>query len=434
MEWKGIKAFMKGVENMRKRLISIVILIVFATLLFGGCGSKKKASEEETKTIKFATFYSDKDQGGIYKDIAREFEKTNKDIKVKVETDFGNEDKIKEAYSQKGDFDIIGIKRNQLIEYAKSGLLSDMTKVIEENKLDKKLYKISLAYGSYNGTYYGIGDLPMSIEWFYNTEIFRKEKLEEPTNLNKLLTISKELKAKKIIPIGIGAMDGWTVSSLFGMISAQTSGINEFTSNYGADIDTFKKITSINTAFSVFSKLAGNAIPTNSDEVNYKQSVQDFVNGKTAILPVGSWVIELIDQIKPAGFKYSVFKNDVRFVNNPVSAYSASAGEVLTIPANSKNSKEAEKFIKYLYSDEVQKRFTDKGYISALISANKTEDETKKEILNHLASADNNSIMLMDNLNPTMLDSLTMVLKDELQSRVKPNEAWGRVLKFTYQR
>jgi ABC-type glycerol-3-phosphate transport system substrate-binding protein len=423
---------------MNKRLISIIMLALVGILLLllSSCSGKDKSStkDEATKTIKFATFYSDKDQGGIYKDIAKEYEKNNKDIKVEVETDFGNEDKIKEAFGTKGDIDIIGIKRNQLIEYAKSGLLADITKVIDENELTKKLYKISLAYGNYNGKNYGIGDLPMSMEWFYNPDIFKRFNIKEPLNLQSLLTIAKKVNANKIIPIGLGAIDGFTINTLFGMITCQTTGVNELTSNYGSDMNAFKKIPNISTAFNIFSKLSGKAVLTNSDEVNYKQSVQDFVNGKTAILPAGSWAIELIDQTKPAGFNYKVFNENVLLTTNPKSLYSVSSGEVLTMPANSKNSKEAEKFLKFLFSDEVQKKFTEKGYVSALISANATENETKKLILKHIEAADNNSIMLMDNLEPTMLDSMTMVLKDELQGRVKPNEAWDRILKFTFQR
>lgn len=421
---------------MKKRIISLLIILVFCGVLFEGCsgGSKGESSEESKKTIKFATFYSDKDQGAIYKDLAKDFEKSNKDIKVEVVTDFGNDDKLKEAYTGKGEFDIIGIKRNQLIEYAKSGLLKDASDMIDSNQLNKKLYKICLAYGEYNGKAYGIGDLPMSMEWFYNPGIFTRNKLKEPSTLKDLIAVSQKLKAQKLIPIGIGAIDGWTLTSFFGLITAQTSGVNEFTTNYGSDINAFKKITSVNNAFAIFSKLSGTAILTNSDEVNYKQSVQDFVNGKTAILPAGSWAVELIDQIKPSGFNYGIIKNNISFTPAPRSLYSATAGEVLTIPSNSKNSKEAEKFLNFIFSDEAQKKFMEKGYISPVIKANIAENDVKKQILKHIEMADGNSIMLIDNLDPVMLESLTMVLKDELQGRVKSSEAWGRVLRLTYQR
>lgn len=419
---------------MKKHFICKLIIIILISSFFGGCSQKGKGSEKNIKTIKFATFYPEKEQGGIYKEIGKEFEKENKDIKIEITTDFGNEEKVKEAVSQKSDYDIIGVKRNQLIEFAKSGFVSEMSNTIEQNRLDKDLYKICLAYGSYNGKTYGIGDMPMSIEYFYNSEIFKRNKLKEPTNLKKLIDVCKKLKSKKIIPIGVGAIDGWTLASFLGMITAQTTGINELTSYYGSDSNSFGKISSMNTAFNIFGKLSGSCILKNSDEINYKQSVQDFVNGKTGILPAGSWAVELIDSIKPSGFNYKVFQNGVALTNNPISMYSASGGQILTMPSSSKNSKEVNKFIKFLFSEKIQKKFTEKGYTSSLISANTPQSDVKKQIINHIEAADSNSIMLMDNLEPTMLESMTMVLKDVLQGRIKPNEAWSRVLKFTFER
>jgi ABC-type glycerol-3-phosphate transport system substrate-binding protein len=415
----------------------MVIIGVFCIGAFTvtGCSSNKSSKTEETKkVIKFATFYSDKEQGGIYKEIAKDFEKVNSNIKVEVTANFGNDEKIKEALSEKNEFDIIGIKRNQLIEYAKAGQLTDISNVIQENKLENKLYKISLAYGSYNSKQYGIGDLPIVNEWFYNVDLFNKNKFKEPVNLKELSVIAKKLKAKSIIPVSVGAIDGWTVSTLFGMITAQTTGTSELTDDYGTDMNTFKNIASMNNAFSIFNDLSNSSIPMNCDSINYRQSVEDFVNGKAAILPAGSFAVELIDKLKPAGFNYSIFSKGVQMANKPLSQYSASASEVLTIPLNSKNSKEASEFIKYLFSDEAQKKFTDKGYHSVLVSANSYKSDVDKIILNHLQNSDSNSIMLFDNLEPTMLESLTMVLKDSIQGIVKSKEAWNRTLKFTFQR
>jgi raffinose/stachyose/melibiose transport system substrate-binding protein len=166
---------------MKCKLVGLII-IIFSISLIGGCSSKPKKTEEAKKVIKFATFYSEKDKGGIYEEIAKDYEKLNKNIKVEVTTDFSDESKIRKAITQKNEYDIIGIKRNQVIEFAKSGLIKDMSTTISENNFEKKLYKISLAYGSYNGKTYGIGDMPLSMEWFYNTDLFARNKLKEQRN------------------------------------------------------------------------------------------------------------------------------------------------------------------------------------------------------------------------------------------------------------
>jgi ABC-type glycerol-3-phosphate transport system substrate-binding protein len=418
---------------MRKKLPWMIIILFSISITIGGCSPKTKKIEENKKIIKFATFYPDKDKGEIYKEIAKEFEKINKNIKVEVTTDFGEDSKIRTAVTDKYQYDIIGIKRNLVIEFAKSGLIKDISDIIKENRLDKNLYKISLAYGNYNGKSYGIGDMPMSMEWFYNTGIFERNKLAEPANLKELQALIRKLNNKKFIPIDIGAIDGWTLNSFFGMIACQTTNVNEFVADYGTDSKSYGRITGMNTAFEIFGKLAGSGIKKNSDEINYKQSILDFVNGKAAILPAWSYTVDQIDKSKSSGFKYNVFKNNVALTASPISLYSASAGQVISIPSNSKNAKEASMFIKYLFSEEGQKKFAEKGYTTPLISGNNAENDVKKQILNHIEAADNNSMTIVDNIEPTMLQSLTMVLKDILQGRTKPKDAWNRVIKSTFQ-
>jgi ABC-type glycerol-3-phosphate transport system substrate-binding protein len=120
-------------------------------------------------------------------------------------------------------------------------------------------------------------------------------------------------------------------------------------------------------------------------------------------------------------------------VENPVSVFSATAGQVLAITANSKNKKEAKEFLQYIYSEEAQKIITDKGYYSSLITANTGDTSVRRMIISHLEMADDDSIMIYDNLEPKMLENLTRILQDVLEGRVKSSEAWDRVLKLTYQ-
>jgi ABC-type glycerol-3-phosphate transport system substrate-binding protein len=226
---------------MRRTITFILIGILTVITALSGCSNSKKqeTKKPDKNTIKFATFYSDKDQGALYKEIAKAFEKANDKIKVEVITDY-SDDKAKESLSQKGDIDIIGLRRDQIIEFSKSGYLKDMSDFIDEKGLSSKLYKISLAYGKYNGKTYGIGDMPVTMEWFYNTDMFKKYNVPVPTNLSELMSASSKFKSRNITPIAVGAMDGWTLSALFGMITSQTAGVSKLTSNFGSDADAFR--------------------------------------------------------------------------------------------------------------------------------------------------------------------------------------------------
>lgn len=414
-----------------KRCLSLIIVIIIA-VSFIGC-SKKNKEEKNTTTIKIATFYPDKEQGEIYKAIGKKYEEKNKNVKIQILNDFSDTEKINEEISQKGDIDIIGLKRDQLIQYAKSGLLTDLSDFAEQKALSDKLYKINLAYGTCNGKLYGIGDMPASIEWFYNKDIFDKYNLREPQNISDLIKICSKLKGKKINPVNVGAMDGWTLTEIFGMITSQTTMASNITSAYGSDETAYKNIKGMDEAFDIYGNLTSGCINKNSIDVNYRKSVEDFVTGKAAILPAGSWAEKLIKQIKPAGFNYGVFKKGINFVDTPVTKYSATAGQILVVPAKSKNLKIAKDFIEFFYSEDAQKLFVEKGYTASLKSLNTENSEVDVDIQSHLEAADENSVMLLDNLEPKVAETLTSILSDVLEGTTKPKEAWSRVLKLSFQ-
>lgn len=418
---------------MRKSISIILTIIICLSMFLSGCSKQKDGSQGSNKgsTIKFATFYSE-EQEEIYKEIIKKYEEKNPGTKVELISDYSDEQKIKDSLTENGDIDVIGLKRNQIIEFAKSGLLNDMTSLVESEGLERKLYEISTAYGSYNGKVYGIGDMPMTIEWFYNTDIFDRLHLTEPKNIEDLIKVCKKIKADGITPIAIGGMDEWTLASFFGMITAQTTGSSDFTKNYASDIGSFSNISGINKAFDIYGRLAGSCIPRNSNDINYAKSIEEFVMGKAAILPAGSWAINKIDETKPNGFHYQVFKSPVNFVESPVSTYSATAGQVLSIPVKSNHTKEAQEFIKFLFSEEAQRIFVDKGYNASLISVNTEENSVRNNILSHLEMTDDNSIMLLDNLEPKMAENTSRILQDILADRLKPEEGWNKILEMTF--
>lgn len=422
-----------GGKIMRKTINILLIGILVFSIGITGCSSSKKKGEKKSdkNTINFTTFYSADEQGAVYKEIADAFQK-KEGIKVEVTTDY-SDDKIKEALSEKGGVDIIGLRRDQVIEYSKSGFITDLSDFIEEKGLSQKLYNISLAYGKYNGKTYGIGDMPITLEWFYNIDMLKKYDIQEPSNLDDLISISKKLKSKNIIPVEVGAMDGWTLATLFGSITSQTTGISDLTSSYGGDAKAFEDIPGMKEAFTIFGKLSSNSIPKNSIDINYRQSVDDFINGKVTFLPTISSTANLIEQIKPSGLNYQVLETPISFVEKPISKVSVSAGQVIALPANSKKSKDAQKFLEFLFSEEAQKIITEKGYMSSLITANNKEIKVKGQIASHLEMSNDNSIFLIDNLETKMAENTVKILQDILEGRLKGSEGWSRTLKLTFQ-
>lgn len=417
-----------------KRVVSFIlgILILLST---SSCNLMGKENKEDKTTIKFATFYSEKSEEKIievYKKIIEEYQKKNDKVKIELITDYADENKIKNDLS-KGEVDLIGLKRQQIIEYAKAGMLTDLTQFFTEKELDKKVYEVSLGYGLYNDKIYGYNDMPLTIEFFYNVDMFKKYKLQEPKTLKELFDVCKKLKSLGFTPMEVGALDNWTLAILFSQINAQTTGSIEAASKYNSDKNGYLTLKGIDKSFEIFEKLNTNALSKGSVDINYRQSVDDFIKGKVAILPAGAWAAKLIDEIKPTNFNYSVFTEPLKFVDEPVSMFAGAGGQTIAISQKSKNAKEAQAFIEFLLSEEAQKKFVEANYISPLKSANSNDNELQDKLLNHLNATDKNSVVFMDNIPTNMLDVLSKVLYDMLEGRVKYKEAWEKILKLIYQ-
>lgn len=417
-----------------RKIAYILAVLLTVSLLSLGCTKSKdnESSDKSSADIKIAVFYNEDEQGKIYKSLAKAYMEANKGSKVEVIYNYSNKDEISKTLSSDGRFDVIGLTRSQLIEYSKSGYLTDISSLSKEMDYENNLYPICLSYGSYNGKLYGIGDMPMTMEWFYNKDIFEKNGLSEPKNFNDLVTICKTLKSKGIVPVSLGGMDGWTTSLLLGTITAQIAGSSDLTSNYGSDKKAFSSIDGIDESFNVLGDIFSSCIDDDCGKINYIQSIKDFVNGDAAILPALSTTKDAIDEMKSKNFSYGVFTDGVAFIDNAESKYCASAAQVLAIPKNSSNQDKAKEFIKFVFSEEGQKCFTDNKVIAPLRSINKEINDTVKTILSHLEETNDDSIMFYDNISPEMLLNTDTVLANVADGIVDVKDAWDKILNLTF--
>lgn len=417
-----------------RKIAYILAVLLTVSLLSSGCTKSKdnKPSDTSTADIKIAVFYNEDEQGKIYKSLAKAYMEANKGSKVEVVYNYSDRDEISRTLSTDGKFDVIGLTRSQLLEYSKSGYLTDISSLSKEMDYENNLYPICLSYGSYNGKLYGIGDMPMTMEWFYNKDIFEKNGISEPKDFNDLKKICKTLKSKGLIPVSLGGMDGWTTSLLLGTITAQAAGSSDLTANYGSDKKAFSSIDGIYDSFDVLGELFSSCIDDDCGKINYIQSIKDFVNGDAAILPALSTARATIDEMKSKSFNYGVFTNGITFIDNAESKYSASAAQVLAIPKNSSKQDDAMDFIKFVFSEEGQKCFKDNKVIAPLKIVNKESNDTVKTILSHLEETNDDSIMFYDNISPDMVSNTDAVLANVADGIVDAKDAWDKILSRTF--
>jgi ABC-type glycerol-3-phosphate transport system substrate-binding protein len=319
-----------------KKINIIVITIFFLCFTLSSCSSGSDNEKKSTGpvTITFSTFLEDGSQADAYRDIIKKFEESNSGIKVDLQSGAnGYNDKIKNSLEKGNGPDIIGLQRSSMLDYIKQGSLKDLTSWVESSGLKEKLYGVCTGYGKSASKYYGIGDLPYTVEWFYNTDMFKKAKINQPQNLDDLISVCSKLQKYSQSPLALGAKNPWALDIFFGMITSQTVDTGELSGAYlSGSKDSYANLKGMDDAMNIFSKLTNPwSVYKNSLDNDYSNSIDDFVKGKAAILPMGSWAVDKINDVKPKSFKYGVFENPVKFSQTPNSLYSATAIQVITV-------------------------------------------------------------------------------------------------------
>lgn len=420
---------------MKKKLLYILLLLS-VVLIFVSC-SKEKKSQDKNVTINFSTFYEEGSMADAYKDIINKFEESHKNIKVNLQAQStGYDDAISDALQKGKGPDIIGLQRSKMIDYAKQGSIMNLSDWVNSQGLKDKYYGVNLGYGSFNGKYYGIGDLPYTVEWYYNENLFKKAGIvNEPETLDELINACTKLKKYTSTPIALGAKEPWAMNVLFGAITSQTIDSGELAKAYASgQKPAFESLKGGDEAAAILAKLyKSGALNSRITNYTYADSVNDFVKGKAAILPMGSWASEKIEKSKPKGFEYGVFETPVKFVSNPFSEVSATAVQVITVNEKSKYKEEALEFMSYLFSEEAQTIFAQKNGTSGMKSVNGTPaDKIKRQVLNHLGMTNENSTMYIDNVTSKMNEVTGNRLLMMLQNKQKTQDIWNLIISESY--
>lgn len=418
-----------------KRINTYVCVIIAAVLLLASCSMDSKKDDNnknQTVTLMFSTFYEEGAEAEGYKEIIKAFEDSHQNIKVNLQAGGTNYDeKVSTAMQMGNGPDIIGLQRQNMISYARKGELKDLSSWIESQGLKDKYYGVSTGYGKFDNKYYGIGDLPQTVEWFYNPALFKKAGVKEPTNLDELINACNKLKRYTQTPIAIGAKDDWALDTFFGIISGQTINTQDFGKAYSAgDGNSLKNLSGADEALNILRQLVkSGAIGKKSMSYSYANAVDAFVKGKAAILPMGSWAVDKIEKVKPKSFSYKVFKAPLQLTENPISSISATTLQVISVNAKTKHEKEAMEFMTYLFSSDAQKIFAQKNGFSGMKSANNaSEDSVKQAILDHLDITNENSTMYIDNVTPRMMNTTGVDLLKFMTGKLELNKTWDLII------
>ncbi|TQL68267.1 carbohydrate ABC transporter substrate-binding protein (CUT1 family) [Nocardioides albertanoniae] len=200
---------------MSRKTQALAALCAGVMIAATGCGGSGDSGGGDS-TITWWHNSNNEPGKGFYEQVAKDFEKANPGVDVKVEA-FAHEDMLTklDAAFQSGDVPDVYMERGggELADHVEAGLTRDLSKdsadIIEQIggsaagwQVDGKTYALPFSMGV--------------VGFWYNTELFEKAGITEtPTTMPELYAAFDKLEKAGITPVSLGGGDLWPAAHYY---------------------------------------------------------------------------------------------------------------------------------------------------------------------------------------------------------------------------
>lgn len=402
--------------------ITAFFMIFILLFSISGCRMKKTASKEKSLTLYVDV--NDKHSLNILNLILDDYKKKNQDVKITVNGPVGNG--IVNEITQKKDTDIVITSRNNMIELAKKGYLSELGDYYEKNNISDRYYNVISSYGRYSDKYFGIPLTAFSIEVLYNSDILKIDPNAVPLTLKDLKNVLKNMNSSSIrIPVVL-TEDLDINNALAAFVASNSISLHTLGNIYDGGAIAYKSYKEMQNIFDTLSALVKEGVVNrNTFQLGSENSVTRFANGEIPLLVCISYYAN--------NFKSTSIK--------AVSDYTLDSGAkgnipiicncIMCIPLGGKNKEQIESFTKYILSDNVQKLLS----INGIIPADKKVNESLKGVPGvaswHLMNSGDNSIVYIYNVPLKFKEALYTKIETVLSGKDTKKE-WEEIIEEIY--
>lgn len=394
----------------KKKVVKYICFFISNLLIFStlpAC-SKNSSKNESGKELNLYVEVKDKNSLDIIKYLVDEYKKKNPGMKANINDVL---DKSSTAVDQinKNKVDILFTSRSKMIEYAKKGVLMDISNYYEKNKINEKYDNIITSYGRYQDKYYGIGLAPNALEIVYNKDALSNLGLGIPKDISELLNLIKIMKSKSIrIPV-VFKEDLDIYGGMSAIIANNIVKEKELESSYQS--------ANLQQMFSYINLLVQQGIiDKNTFETGNESTVKAFPTGSTPILITLSQYNNSLSESNIGLLEnYGTFQNIQGNIPIIMSC-------VVSVATNSKNSEETSNFIKFIYSEDAQKKLARSGIITGNKKADSLLPGIDALVSNQIALAGENSLFYEYNLPEELRQSISTKITDILNGKYTGSE------------
>lgn len=245
-----------------------------------------------------------------------------------------------------------------------------------------------LKLGQLDGKQYVLPFYVMILGWWYDPDVFAKNGWTPPKNYDELLALCEKIKAKGIAPITFqGKYPYYMIDGMLLPWAMSVGGKEAVDAAQNLEPGAWKSPAMLEAARMIDNLNKKGFFQHGAVALSHTESQQDFLNGKAAMVPCGSWLSsEMSKQMRP-GQKIQ-FMLPPAAMNGKGDPTAVLIGiEPWMVPSKGKNTDAAIEFFKYMTSAPVAKRFVEeKSSPTAIIGS---EDAKLNEVMVEPAKAFN---------------------------------------------
>ena len=419
--------------------IAVALLLLTGGTLFAAGSQESSAGKATTFTV-FFHFTPQEARGVVIRDFVNEFNKEHAgkvDVRLSYFADWiPMQQKIRTmvAAGEPPDVFYFNFNPNDLSLF-KSGQLLDFSPYMDA-KWRERFYASDLESLTYNGQLLAIPGEQGPVVFYYNKALLAKVGVTSlPVTWDDFFALADKLKAAGIGTASLfTADDAWHATNFLTYFAAEAGGPKVFAQ--GASLDSPAVVKAASMLARLFHYAAADAIGA-----KWAVSVQDFVQGRTAVLVDGPWVIGVLDgQMKED-------RNDVVAAPAPVFAKgdpSLLVTDAVTPWAASARLSDPQKqavveFMKAFTSEQVMKQFAVKGKdifaVKLSLDPAETSEAGAKLAANiRLASTSDQKIVQITRvLKPTAMNQVPSLIERLALGQITPEEFASSLQRYNQQ-
>ena len=422
--------FGRKLVRRRRRPIAGIALVVMSLVALSACSSASDGGSADGKTTITLSMQNPdvKTADPATWAIVQAFEKANPDIHVEVSGQAVAEHLQSLSIAAQSNTlpDIFWVYKATAEDMLEAGKLMDLKPTLDDLGITQHLPDSTVSNFTADDKIYGVPYQGLLTGLWVNKKILADNGLQEPTSFDDLVDIAKKLKSKGIVTISDGAnQSSFSVWSFLVWLDRfgfedKIDGILDGSQKYdNADfVRMYQHIAALRDA---------GAFATNVSTQTYQQAVDQYLNGKAAMLDAGVWASSAIQDSSVAAD--TTFWNGATFDdgvgNQNIVMNVASAPLVVDHKVADDKSKLAavKKFLAFYYGDQAQQLLVDNGQ-PPVTDYKPTIDAAKQSVLKSALDVAGDPKLTSPQSQPDLLvstavasamyDSIYGVIEDQL--------------------